>query len=135
MTLLDQANSRTSEPPPRIRRELSTVKAMISIYCRAHHSPTSSLCPNCVNLEQYASKRLTNCVYQEDKPTCGKCPIHCYKPSMRQEIIKVMRYSGPRMILHHPYLAVRHIMDGKRTVKHLSKTTCKNSLKGGGSEP
>jgi hypothetical protein len=30
---------------------------------------------------------------------------------MREQIRRVMRYSGPRMIIHHPVLAIWHYID------------------------
>ncbi len=41
---------------------------------------------------------------------CSKCPIHCYKPKMREHIREVMRYSGPRMIFYHPIIAIKHML-------------------------
>lgn len=120
---------------PRIKRELATVIAMIALYCRGHHNRSKDLCTHCKGLQAYAVKRLRNCTFQENKPTCGICPVHCYKPSMRREIIQVMRYSGPRMMLYHPYLAVRHLLDGRRTVKKLSSQDSKKSLTPGESKP
>jgi hypothetical protein len=72
------------------------------------------LCTDCVELRQYAFARLEKCRYQDDKPTCAKCPVHCYRPEMREKVRVVMRYSGPRMMLRHPVLAIAHIIDGRR---------------------
>ena len=47
--------------------------------------------------------------------------MHCYKPDMRQKVRQVMRYAGPRMMLRHPILAVRHMLDGKRKAPPLPK--------------
>lgn len=33
---------------------------------------------------------------------------------MREQIKAVMRYAGPRMLLHHPILALFHMLDGLR---------------------
>jgi len=63
---------------------------------------------------EYASKRLDKCPFQEGKTTCAKCPVHCFKPDMRQQIRLVMRYSGPRMLLRHPLMAILHMIDGRR---------------------
>ena len=102
---------------PRIEREKTTVERMIHMYCAAHHS--SPLCNTCEELLQYAYKRLGLCVFGERKSTCGKCPIHCYKPHYKQQIKQVMRYAGPRMIVKHPVLAVHHLLDGlKPAPKH-----------------
>jgi hypothetical protein len=32
---------------------------------------------------------------------------------MREKIINVMRYSGPRIIFHHPFIAIQHLIDKK----------------------
>ena len=70
-----------------------------------------SLCPQCQALLDYAHKRLEHCKFGEDKPSCTRCPVHCYKPAMREQIRQVMRYSGPRMLLHDPIMAIRHLWD------------------------
>ena len=33
---------------------------------------------------------------------------------MRARIREVMRYAGPRMLLSHPLMALRHLLDGLR---------------------
>jgi len=99
---------------PRMKRERRTIECMINIYCRDHHHPKGVLCDECQELLEYARFRLKNCPFQENKTTCGNCPIHCYKPKMREKVREVMRYSGPRMIRHHPLLAVGHMIDGLR---------------------
>lgn len=33
---------------------------------------------------------------------------------MREKIRAVMRFSGPRMLLVHPVLAVRHLLESRR---------------------
>ena len=111
---------------PRISREKKTMKAMIKIYCNHHHKTSKKLCGECNQLYEYAELRLSKCPYQENKTTCGKCPIHCYEPIKRQEAKKVMRYSGPRMILHHPIMAFQHIMDGRKKPKLKKKAKNKN---------
>jgi hypothetical protein len=102
-----------SEKRPRITRESQTVAVMIDEYCRAHHAG-GGLCPECAALRDYALGRLLRCPFGEGKTTCAKCPVHCYRPEMREKIRAVMRYSGPRMLLRHPLMAVRHIIDARR---------------------
>ena len=102
---------------PRLQRELETVTAMIVIFCRAHHGKGRQLCLACRELNDYAAKRLRNCIFQQDKPTCGSCSIQCYKPWMKKRIIEVMRYSGPRMMFTHPLLACAHLLDERRAKK------------------
>jgi hypothetical protein len=99
---------------PRMKRERKTVENMSNIYCRDQHKPEGGLCQECRELAEYARMRLRNCPFQENKTTCGNCPIHCYKPYMREKIRAVMRYAGPRMMRHHPLLAIGHMIDGLR---------------------
>ena len=104
-------------PPehPRLRRERKTIQAMIRLYCREQHGlPQKGLCPDCQELEDYALGRLVRCPFQENKPVCVKCTVHCYRPEMRLRVSQVMRYAGPRLLLHHPVLAVRHLIDERR---------------------
>ena len=99
----------------RMRREQRTIEILMKIYCRDHHSgPRRELCAGCQALQDYALQRLERCPFQENKPTCAKCAVHCYKPEMRQRVREVMVYAGPRMLLEHPILAVRHLWDGRR---------------------
>jgi hypothetical protein len=93
----------------RMKRETQTVRAMITVYCRGHHE--RPLCDDCTALLQYALGRLERCPFGDAKPTCANCPIHCYRPAMREPIKAVMRYAGPRMMYRHPWLAVRHWFD------------------------
>ncbi|MEW6337485.1 MAG: nitrous oxide-stimulated promoter family protein [Acidobacteriota bacterium] len=97
----------------RLRRERKTVDAMVRMYCRAHHGgPTP--CRECADLATYAGHRLDRCPYGADKPTCVNCPIHCYRPEPRERMREVMRWAGPRMLWRHPFLAVMHLIDGRR---------------------
>lgn len=101
---------------PRLNREYKTVSIMIEMYCNAHHQ-TSKLCKSCTELQNYALIRLDRCFYQEEKPTCANCPIHCYRKSKAIQMKAVMRYAGPRMMFRHPILAIKHMMDGRRKVQ------------------
>ncbi len=99
---------------PRIAREKRTVQAMVRLYCRRHHGTRGDLCTECSELLEYASCRLDRCPFGPQKTTCANCPIHCYKPQMRERVKEVMRFAGPRMLLRHPLLAIRHLLDGRR---------------------
>jgi hypothetical protein len=99
---------------PRMVREWKTVEAMIGIYCRGQHGAADELCEECQAVAEYARQRLLRCPFQEEKPTCANCVVHCYKPAMREEIRAVMRYAGPRMLTRHPVLAILHLVDGRR---------------------
>jgi hypothetical protein len=106
---------------PRIRREKKTIASMVNIYCKAHHGTHDKLCAECAEFQDYAFIRLDKCPFQEKKSTCGKCLIHCYRPDMKEKVKKIMRYSGPRMIVHHPVLALHHVWDGRRKPPKLEK--------------
>ncbi len=93
-----------------LRREKETIRKMARIYCKAHHQTKEELCEECRALLSYALERIDKCPYQEGKPVCSACPIHCYTPAMREKIRQVMRYAGPRMLLRHPILAVLHLL-------------------------
>ena len=97
-----------------MEREKRTVSAMIELYCRAVHSSERELCEDCDQLRQYALSRLDRCSFGVDKPICANCPVHCYNAEMRERIRDVMKYAGPKMVLHHPVLAVGHLLDKRK---------------------
>ena len=90
------------------------MEAMIQVYCRGKHGVEIGECAECAELQAYADKRLEKCPFQDEKPPCADCPIHCYQPARREQVKEVMRYSGPRMLLRHPFFALRHWLDGFR---------------------
>ena len=98
----------------RLKREQRTMDAMIVLYCRAHHGPHQPRCEDCASLREYTVQRLARCHFGAAKPTCVNCPIHCYSPQRREQVREVMRFTGPRMLLRHPILAVLHLLDGYR---------------------
>ncbi|MFC2004569.1 nitrous oxide-stimulated promoter family protein [Chloroflexota bacterium] len=100
----------------RIKRESKTVKQIIELYCREHHS-SNGLCPRCSALLEYAQQRLEKCPFQDGKTTCAKCPVHCYSPMMREKNRAIMRYSGPRMLFKHPIAAAWHFRSSEYTKK------------------
>jgi predicted amidophosphoribosyltransferase len=104
---------------PRLQREHRTMQCMVAIYCRDHHPRgAGGTCDECREFLDYAERRLEKCPYGEDKPTCARCPIHCYKPAPREQARVIMRYAGPRMTFRHPWLAAMHLLDKLRRVEH-----------------
>jgi hypothetical protein len=99
---------------PRLKRERNTIDAMIRIYCNSEHAAQGVLCADCKDVLEYAEARLARCPFQDSKPTCANCLVHCYKPDMRSKIRDIMRFAGPRMLLRHPMLAIQHLLDGFR---------------------
>ncbi|MCM1450396.1 MAG: nitrous oxide-stimulated promoter family protein [Clostridiales bacterium] len=92
-----------------IEREQLNVEQMIRIYCRRKEG-NRELCPDCVALLKYAKQRLVKCPFGENKTSCRKCTVHCYRPDMKERIRSVMRYSGPWMMIYHPIATIRHII-------------------------
>lgn len=94
-------------------RELKTIEVMVDMYCAAHHASDGSdqpRCLACAALLTYAQRRLERCVFGDAKPNCAKCVVHCYTKDMREQIRQVMRWAGPRMLLTHPILGIRHLI-------------------------
>lgn len=117
------------------QKEQRVVTEMIRLYCRKHHKGadgvtangvtangvTDGLCAECRELAAYASMRSEKCPFMEQKTFCSNCRVHCYQPQKREQIRKVMRYSGPRMLCVHPWMAVWHMvcsMQEKRKKRH-----------------
>ena len=85
---------------------------MAKLYCRNHHrglQGDKGLCPECAAVVAYAAERTNRCPHLH-KGICETCAIQCYKPEMRQNIRQIMTYSGPRMLIHHPLMAIRHLI-------------------------
>jgi hypothetical protein len=111
-TVIEERRARLAAP--RLARELRTIRAMLRIACRDRHGTVDGLCEDCAALADYAEKRLALCPYGAEKPTCANCRIHCYGPRQREQVRDMMRHAGPRMVWRHPYLALMHIVDGRR---------------------
>jgi predicted amidophosphoribosyltransferase len=104
-----------------MKREQRTIGAMMEIYCRDQHDTSGSLCASCKKLLDYAERRLESCPFEERKPACNHCSIHCYSEQMRMQVQGVMRYAGPRMLLRHPLLSLYHLLDKFRKTPQFSK--------------
>lgn len=103
----------------RLERESKTMAHMVDIYCSdLHEMKDVHPCAECTAFLRYAERRLEKCPYGDRKPTCARCPIHCYKRAQREMARAIMRYAGPRMILRHPWLALCHGLDKFRRVEH-----------------
>ena len=79
------------------QKEQYVVEEMIRLYCRKKHPKEKrqegQMCPDCQKLSDYA------------------------KPEMREQIRQVMRFSGPRMLLYHPVLAIWHLVCSNKEKK------------------
>lgn len=101
-------------------REKKMVSQMIQLYCKKQHHSKDGLCTECAALDAYARMRSEKCPFMETKTFCSNCKVHCYKPEMREKIREVMRFSGPRMLFHHPIAAIRHVVESKKEKKKLN---------------
>ena len=92
---------------------MQIVKLMIRIYCKRKHKE-KTLCSDCQQLLEYAKYRTGVCPFMETKTFCANCKVHCYKGDMREKIREVMRFSGPWMLLYHPCLAIKHVIESRK---------------------
>lgn len=100
-------------------REKEVVSLMIKLYCNKKHHTKAELCEECRILDEYARLRSDKCPFMETKTFCSNCKVHCYKPDMRERIREVMSFSGPRMMLYHPIMAIRHVVESRREKKRV----------------
>ncbi|MDO5531202.1 nitrous oxide-stimulated promoter family protein [Sutterella sp.] len=114
------------EEIPRLKEEAATIRIMTGDFCAHFHGTDGkNLCPACQEFLAYALKRLACCPYGGEKPVCGKCKIHCYKPREREVARKMMRWAGPRLIWTHPRLAVQHLIDLRREAPEKPRNTAR----------
>ena len=62
------------EASKRIKREIKTVKAMFTIYCKYHHTAGTQLCEECTSIYEYAVARLHRCPFQDLKTHLRQVP-------------------------------------------------------------
>lgn len=94
-----------------IEQEKELLEIMISIYEKDHHQDLKKL-------KAYAFKRIECCPRKEEKTFCSSCSIHCYKKKYRVQIKEIMKYAGKRMILKHPIITIKHLLN---TIKYAIK--------------
>ena len=85
-------------------KEKQMVSYMIALYCKKNHH------------NKYNKGSI-----METKTFCANCKVHCYNQEMRGKIKAVMRFSGPRMMFHHPVAAIHHIVSTMREKRRLRK--------------
>ena len=97
------------DPEARRVMEKESLDMMIKMYCHGrHHTKKGELCPECQEFETYAFSRTDHCPFMETKTFCSACKVHCYSPKWKPYVREVMRYSGPRLLFHHPVLTLLH---------------------------
>jgi RNase P subunit RPR2 len=132
------------------RRDTRLLGDFTRIYCRGVHTeacrtPLVSdgaalgiygsrppvVCDECAELLRYAEKRRAYCP-KDPKPFCSYCDTHCYTADMRERMREVMRYAGPRSLLHgHAVDGVKHLIEGRKAraaaARAAARTTDKES--------
>lgn len=83
--------------------EIRLVSEMIRLYYKKHEG-------NPEELINYAKLRIGKCPFMETKTFCSACKVHCYEKKRREQIKAVMRWSGPRMLWHHPIMTIKHLI-------------------------
>ena len=106
---------------PRMKRERITIKIMIEMFCNKKHSTKNAICKDCSALLEYSMIRLDKCTFQDEKPTCGTCTVHCYQDDYRTKIKEIMRYSGKRILFKHPILTIKYLKDRRKSKKKLKE--------------
>ena len=104
-------------------KEKRVIQEMITLYCRKQHHELQ-LCKECNSLLQYAKQRIDCCPFIESKTFCSNCRVHCYRKEQREQIRQIMRYSGPRMLLHRPVMVLQHMWLSRKEKKYKNK--CSN---------
>ncbi len=98
------------------QQEMKSMQEIITLYCHGKQhlrEACAGLCPECQHIAGYARSRILGCPRMAEKSFCAVCPIHCYQKKEREQIRKIMRWAGPRMLLRHPLMTLRHIWHQK----------------------
>lgn len=106
----------------KIYKESEVVNLMIDLYYK--NKVNKDKVEEKEDLKKYCEFRLSKCPFKDNKPFCSNCKIHCYDNIHQDLIKKVMRYSGPRMMIYHPIVGIKHInetMKRKRVEKRTKK--------------
>ena len=90
----------------KIYKEMEVVDLMIDIYYKKQIRLDEGKNVEKKDLMNYCHYRLSKCPFKDNKPFCSNCKIHCYDKIHQELIRKVMRYSGPRMMIYHPIIAI-----------------------------
>lgn len=93
----------------RIEKEKEIIEVMIRLYCR-RKLHVEELPQQYAELLAYARRRLDSCRFGDDKTACRRCPVHCYVKEKREMMRQIMRWCGPRMILYHPIITLKHYL-------------------------
>jgi len=102
----------------RIKREKIVVEKTVKLYCKGRHASRICLCNECKDLLSYVKERIDKCIYNENKTVCSKCKLYCYKRSVKEMMKRITKYSSPRMVLWHPIITLRYIIDSYKSTNN-----------------
>ncbi len=94
-------------------KEKELIEIMIKLYNKKKLRQ-KQLTKEMQELLEYSYLRIENCPHQKkningEKPFCSCCTIQCYKADMKQSMVEVMKFSGPRLIFSHPIVSIDHL--------------------------
>lgn len=90
-------------------REKKVITEMVKLYCKKNHK-NDKLCDECRDVLNYSLNRIDNCKYMDTKTFCSNCKAPCYGPKMKEKVKQIMKFSGPRILFHHPLLVISHML-------------------------
>lgn len=116
-----------------VARDTRTLADLTEIFCKKFHghlerSPAQTraallgvygpnppmLCADCHAHLEYGEKRRAFCP-KDPKPFCAHCDTHCYARSEAEWHREMMRFAGPRSMLHgHAVDGVKHMIEARR---------------------
>ena len=117
LPILDPVRANPRDWDTSLAGDLKTLARFLDVYCRCRHTSVTrkradvpgfdvsaiarkevTLCSDCTRLLTHAFVKRSRCP-MNPKPACKNCTRHCYHPTFRNEIRKVMRFSGTRLLL------------------------------------
>ena len=114
---------------PKKDKDIRILSDFVAIFCRENHKNVPKelfpikddslhailgdkellLCEDCSKLLNHGIAKLLICPYNP-KPSCRKCPTHCYAPGYREHVRKVMRFSGTYLVKRGRLDLLLHLM-------------------------
>ncbi|WP_414705229.1 nitrous oxide-stimulated promoter family protein [Pseudobacteroides sp.] len=91
-----------------MKNDIFILVKFIDTFCKHHHSNKAKslfsshqfepkeeflMCKECIELALYSIQRRSNCIHN-GKISCKNCTIKCFKDEYRNQIRKVMKFSG-----------------------------------------
>lgn len=101
------------ETDPVLREEAQTLRAMVGLYCgenTARREGPANAVPPAKRFSPMRSSAWPPVPTGPRSPVCAKCRIHCYRAGEKAFAREVMRHAGPRLLLAHPVLSLRHLV-------------------------